>query len=143
MARGFTLIEVAIVLGIFAAVAAFSLAMGIDSIARGSLKSERDTLITMLASARTAALANIDAEPHGVHIDPTNFTLFDGVSYTDDPSSYRVVERNSAITISGVSLPYDVVFAQLSARTSAVSLTLAHGAQSTTVDITQEGALEW
>lgn len=142
--RGFSLIEVLLVLGIFAAVAAFTLFMGIDTIARGSAMSERDTLVALITSARTSALANTQARPHGVRIDATSFTRFEGTSYTAFPATYRVVPRNSGVSISGPALPVDIIFSQLAATTTGYStITLSQGGASYTVDVSSAGHIEW
>jgi prepilin-type N-terminal cleavage/methylation domain-containing protein len=144
MVRAFSLIEVLVVLGVFAAVAAFSLFMGIDAIARGSALSERDTLVSLLTSARTAGLANINERPHGVRIDATHFTRFEGVSYDSFPSTRKSVPRNAAVSVSGPALPVDIVFSQLAATTTGyATITLTEAPASYTVDINSMGRIEW
>lgn len=142
--RAFTLFEVLIVLGVFLAVAAFTLFMGIDSIARGSVTAERDMFVSLLLTQRTASLVNRDALPHGVRIDANQFTMFDGASYTALPASYKTIARNAAVSVTGVTLPLDIVFTQLSATTTAVGpITFVGTPASLSVDINSEGRVEW
>ncbi|MEK7063833.1 MAG: prepilin-type N-terminal cleavage/methylation domain-containing protein [Patescibacteria group bacterium] len=142
--RGFSLVEVMVVLGIFIAVAGFTLFMGIDTIARGSAMSERDTLVSLLTSARTAALANMNSVPQGVRIDATSFTRFEGATYTADPSSYRTIARTAAVSVTGPTLPVDIIFTQLSATTPGYStITLSEAPASYTVDVSSAGRIEW
>lgn len=142
--RGFSLLEVLVVLGIFAAVAAFTLFMGVDSIARGSAMQERDTLVSMLTSARTASLANMNARAHGVRIDATHFTRFEGDAYTDFPATYRAVARNDAVSVSGPTLPVDVIFSQLDGATQGyTTITVSEGPGSYAIDVSSVGRIEW
>ncbi len=142
--RAFTLFEVLIVLGVFLAVAAFTLFMGIDSIVRGSVTAERDMFVSLLLTQRTASLVNRDALPHGVRIDANQFTMFDGASYAALPASYKTVARNAAVSVTGVTLPLDIIFTQLSATTTAVGPVTFEGAPaSLSVDINSEGRVEW
>jgi prepilin-type N-terminal cleavage/methylation domain-containing protein len=144
MKRGFSLMEVLVVLGIALVVAGFSLISGLDSISRSVVHSERDTLVTILTSARTKSLANVNAVPHGVRIDATDFTLFEGPAYVAGASGNRLTARTAAVSITGVSLPLDIVFTQLSATTSsAVSLALSDGAGNQSVTVNSEGRIDW
>lgn len=144
MARAFSLIEVLVVLGVFVIVAGFSLFMGIDAIARGSAMGERDTLVSMLVSARTAGLANIHERPHGVRIDATHFTRFEGTAFDSFPATHKAVARNGAVAVSGPTLPVDIIFSQLAATTTGYStITVSEAPASYTIDINSMGQIEW
>ncbi len=140
--RGFTLIEVLIVVALLATAASFSILIGIDSIGRSVAISERDLAITFLETARTNALANVDESPHGLHIDATSFVLFTGTAYNPSDGKNRVYERAAAVTVTPTG---DIVFTQLSGTvdTGAGTITFSDSAQSATLEVNKEGRIEW
>lgn len=140
--KGFTLIEILIVLALMSLAATVSILIGIDSISRSSAQSERDLAVTFLAAARTAALANVDQSPHGVHIGDDEFVLFSGALYDAANPLNRAYARESVIVVVG---PEDVVFSPLSGavETGAGTLTFTDAGQSATVDINAVGRIEW
>ncbi|MEK9177138.1 MAG: prepilin-type N-terminal cleavage/methylation domain-containing protein [Patescibacteria group bacterium] len=143
-AKGFTLIEVMIALGLLAVAGAMTVLMGVDSVARSVAIGERDTAVTLLETARTEALANIDEMAHGVHIGSTEYVVFTTASdyASRDQTKDNPYPRETAVTISG---PTDVIFSQLSGGVGAGvgTLTFADGAQSTTIGINAEGRIDW
>ncbi len=144
MVRAFSLLEVLVVLGVFVVVAGFSLFMGIDTIERGIAMQECDTLVSMLVSARTAGLANINERPHGVRIDATHFTRFEGTTFNSFTATHKAVARNPAVTISGPTLPVDIIFSQLAATTTGYStITVSEAPASYAIDINSMGQIEW
>ena len=141
MARGFSIVEIMVVLGIFAAIVSTGLALSIDQIARGTIFSERDTLVSLLNGARAASLANVNAQPHGVHIDATQFVAFEGSAYSSsDPKNYPIA-RTSSVSMSG---PTDIVFAQLSGEVSSGgTLILADGGSQAIIEVNDAGRIDW
>src|SRR3989344_4820009 len=131
-ARGFTLIEVLVVLALVAFIAGFGLLMGFNSISRGSVAQERDLFLTSLLGARARALANVNESPHGVHIEDDSFVLFEGNSYPG--ANHRILDRDD-----------DIIFEQLSGNVveGVGTIVLSDGAQSVTIDINGVGRIEW
>ncbi len=141
MRKGFTLVEVLIVIGILAAIAGLSVLIGIDSVARGTVHQERDTLVSLLTGARTAALANVNESAHGVHISPTEFISFEGTSFGSGLNK-QPVPRNGAIEITGET---DIVFAALSGNVldGVGDIELIDANSTATVEINEGGRIEW
>lgn len=140
--KGFTQIELLVVIGIVVILTAVGVISGFNSISRGALTSEEDKLVLLLTDARTNALANTNAKPHGLYVSNTEFILFEGNDKDDDPTSWREIERNSSVEI----LPTDtqVVFDQLSADVGVpVDFVLSLNETSSTVSVNEVGQIEW
>lgn len=141
ISNGFTLIEILIIVGLFALLIASSLIIGLDSVGRSTVHGERDLAVLMLTGARTRALANINEAPQGVYIDSSNITIFEGSSYAAGVNK-RVTPRNAGISIAPN--PAEVVFDQITADVASdISIVFSNGSQSAQVDINTEGGIEW
>lgn len=119
--KGFTLIEVLVVMVLFILVSGFALFLSLDSFRGYVYASDRNTLVSALQKARSQALANVNQKPHGVHINhssnPKTYTVFEGSSWTDpshDPSLDIRFEVNKNVVLTGVN---DVIFSPLSGET--------------------------
>ncbi len=148
MERGFTLIEILIVLGLVGVIASFGVIMSYSSISRVNSSQERDLLVSLLLSgARAEALANIDEKDHGVHIQDDKYILFEGSSW-GSATNKRDVIRNSVVKItgpSGILPPFDVIFTRLSGNVSAGdgTITLTGNGQSIDFTINKVGRINW
>ncbi len=112
--RGFTLIEILIVITLIGFIISLGSVVNIDFYNREIRLSEQATLISILQKARSDAMNNIHATSHGVHIENNTYTIFEGTTYNPNESSNQTIERNPNIIISGLQ---DVVFKQLSGNT--------------------------
>jgi prepilin-type N-terminal cleavage/methylation domain-containing protein len=147
--RGFSLIEITVVLGMFAIVGSLALLMSMQSYSGYSFHTTQQLLVTTLQKARSEALANVcvgtsctDGVSHGVHIEPDELVLFQGNVY--DPNNLTNVHlplSNAKITING----NDIIFAPLTASVSVpgdILITDAKGRVSTTT-VGAEGQISW
>lgn len=128
---GFTLIEVLIVIGIFALVAGIALFVSMDSFRGYGFRSERDALVGILQKARSQAISNVclgacggnDGEKHGVHFDLAGkkYVIFQTTAnYTTgrDASADQVVPINNDAVSFTPSPPPDIIFNQLTGEAS-------------------------
>lgn len=76
-ARGFSLIEVLVVLGVSALVIGIAAITPVASFSRLSIQSDRETLVTALLYARSSA------SPSGVLVRNDEFVVFYGPSYSE------------------------------------------------------------
>ena len=76
MNRGFTLIEMVTVIGIFAILGGSLLFIDMNSFRGDSFRAERDSLITSLQTARAESLNNVNQSKHGVFIESSGYTFF-------------------------------------------------------------------
>mgnify|MGYP003393241446 CR=1 FL=1 len=148
--KGFTLIEILVVLGIITIIGSISIIMGVDDYRRQLFRSDRDVLITALQHARAQSVSNIclgdgcdNGKPHGVYISDDEYIMFQGESYaTRDTDVDAVIDADSDIEQSGIS---EVVFEQLSGDVSSpgdIVLTDSLGRVSTTT-VGSEGQIFW
>ena len=146
--KGFTLLEILIVLGLMSMIALFGVAMSYSSISRSSVLQERDLFVSLLLSgARAQALANIHEVSHGIRIDNTlhQYILFEGDAYDDFPASHRsTAYTNENITITNTG-GNDIVFEQLSGNvlSGAGTITVSDNHATQKIFINEVGQINW
>ena len=141
---GFTLLEVLIVFAIIGLLAAFGIVIGIDSYQRYNVRAERDLIVSLLEKARSEAVNNIGAQPHGLHFDPASpaqYVLFRGNTFSAGSSFNLSLPRSQAVTVSGLT---DIVFTQLGGVPTVtpvpdIAVTGVH----THITINAEGGMNW
>lgn len=147
--KGFTYIELLMVIGLIGIVLSFGIVMNIDSVTRTSVLQERDLVVSLLlASARAHALANIDNVSHGIHIDNTNhrYVLFEGNNYVEGAVSNRATPfTNEHITVTHSSGATDILFERLSGNVSAGAGTLiiTGNGMEQQITLTSVGQIDW
>ncbi len=142
-ARGFTLVEVLVVVALVSMVIAGGVAVSLSGISRASIASERAQLVSLLTTTRSRALANIHALPQGIRINENTYVLFEGSSWSASSNETHVsIDRSSSVTVSGAA---EVVFIPLSADVvqGDVVLTMSQGSMSHTISVLRSGQIEW
>jgi prepilin-type N-terminal cleavage/methylation domain-containing protein len=141
-ARGFTLIEVLLVIALLTIAAGATLIIGTDSIGRSTARSERDLVVTLLQTARAEAMANTDEVPHGLHVGSDAYFLFKGASYVSSDPTNRSYVKEDAVLVSG---PTDIVFEQLSGSvtTGGGTLLFTDSGQTASTSVNAEGRIDW
>lgn len=148
MKKGFTIIEIVIVIAIIVVVSALI----IDSFPRlnASQALSKDTagLIAVLNQARTETLSSRNDSTYGVHISTNQLTLFMGSSYVVGDSNNVDIPFNSQVMVGSYSLQgggSDIVFNRLTGETSqygSITLRLVSDAtQTKTVNISATGII--
>jgi len=141
--RGFSLIELLIVVAIIVVISGLSLFVGLDFYKTYALNSERDIVVGILMKIRNKAANNFNQSAHGVFIDSNGYTMFQGPSYALRNASYdEFVKRNSSVTESGLG---EIVFEQLtgSLTSSAGDITLNNNVKSINISLNDEGRINW
>lgn len=147
--RGFTFIELLIVVALMGSVIAFGAVMSMRSIARSSVIEERDLFVSLLLSgARAHAMANVGESAHGIHIDSGNqeYVLFTGTSYNpSDPDNRVTPFTNDDITITNSSGGEDIIFDALSGNVSegAGTISILGNGIEQQIIITEVGQINW
>ncbi|OGG47385.1 hypothetical protein A2671_01025 [Candidatus Kaiserbacteria bacterium RIFCSPHIGHO2_01_FULL_49_13] len=144
-AKGFTVIELLIVLAIATLISSIGLIYGYDTFTRSSVRSQEDTLGRLLQTARARAISNVNQSPHGVHIDPDKYVLFSGLTYDPLDPENEPFPRNSSVIIStDPSGMNNFVFAQLSGDASPTgTIVLNASGQNYNIVINSEGGIDW
>ncbi|HYF12847.1 MAG TPA: type II secretion system protein [Candidatus Paceibacterota bacterium] len=118
--RGFTLIEVLIVIGLVTLVGGMTIIFSTDSFRGHNFRAERNTLVAVVAKARSQSINNMcfgesctGGKPHGVRFDKDRVTIFQGPSWEGRDASVDEAFpiHSRAVVLSG--LP-QIVFEALS-----------------------------
>jgi prepilin-type N-terminal cleavage/methylation domain-containing protein len=151
--KGFTYIELLMVLGIMGVILSFSMVMSMSSISRSSVIQERDLFVSLLLTgARAEAIANVSQKSHGIHIDNTNhrYILFTGNTFSPSNATNRITPyTDSGIIISNAAhdTEYNILFDQLSGNVheGAGVITISQTSNNTTQEIVINavGQINW
>jgi prepilin-type N-terminal cleavage/methylation domain-containing protein len=117
--KGFTLIEVLVVVGLLVTVFAIGALTNVGMYTRELSRSEQSDLFTVLQQARDRAMNNVNATTHGVYFgnDIECYYVFEGTSYGGDPcEDSGNQDRN--INITSAAAFEEVYFEQLSGNPS-------------------------
>ena len=86
--RGFSMLEMLVVVGMFFLLAGFGLVVNMDAYRSTDFRSERDLFVALLQRARSQSMSNMcagsvceDGLPHGVHIEADRYVAFQGGVY--------------------------------------------------------------
>jgi len=142
-ARGFTLVEIVVVISIIAVVLMAGLYMGVDVFHGAMFRSERFVLVSVLERARSRAMANIDHKPWGVCYVAPNYVLFSGTSCAAGENIPANVTVVAASNFGAITNPNSMVFAQLSGTTTPASITITEENRTSTISTNYEGTIVW
>lgn len=159
VSAGFTFIEILIVAAIFVVIAGLGLFFSLGTL-RGYLhRSERDTILGILKSARSEAMNNIcigssctDGKPHGVCYIAPGYVIFQGSTCVAGVSTNVLVPANPAVSVVGLSSASPVVFDQLTGNLNPqlsppgneyLIIISESGRPDVTISINNEGTINW
>lgn len=140
--RGFTLIELVVVMGILAAIMSLGLLMSMDVYRGFSYRNERDVVVSMLQKARSRSMNNINQTPWGVCYVAPHYIVFKGTVCTPGSASNETLPASPSAAIAGLYLP-GVVFTQLSGTTTATTTSITQNGKTSAVSINYEGTIIW
>lgn len=119
--RGFTFIEIMIVLGILGLLSAIIFSTFISLRKSQALDKDTEIVAEVLTQARSQTLSSQNASQYGVHIASAGITLFTGSSYIAGAAtnqSFSLTATDSIVTISLAGGGSDIVFDRLTGETS-------------------------
>lgn len=119
--KGFTLLEVLLVLGIAAIIAAISLTSLSNFNKDNALVIEVEKVVSLIAKARSLTLAAKKELSYGVHFEERKIVLFSGASYSANASTNQIQLLNDEVKISSIALTgggAEVLFKKLSGETA-------------------------
>ena len=134
-ARGFSLVETLVVIGIIAILAALTLQTYVSVNVSKALDTDALRVIAEIGQARSLTIGSKNDTEWGVHIASTSVTIFEGDTYSEGASGNIVSPLHSAVEISSISLRdgvTDIVFERLTGGTTATgTIKLSYVASST------------
>jgi prepilin-type N-terminal cleavage/methylation domain-containing protein len=139
--KGFTLIEILVVMAIFSVLFLLALFAGLDSYRSALSRSETGTIVSMLNKARSRSMANIDQNTWGVCDANATYILFEGSACTQGLAGNEEITASGAATVTGFATP--VVFAELSGTTTPQTITVVQNGRTSVITINNEGAIIW
>ena len=143
--RGFTLVELLVVVAISFGIAALFLAPFKTLRQRGLLDSSTEQVIGAVESARAFTLAGKSGLPQGIHIDTAKITIFPGTVYVSGSAGNTVITLSSLIVLSNAPST-DMIFQKGTGKPGEQhTLTIALSADATqnrTVTVYATGAIK-
>lgn len=144
---GFSLMEVLVVIGIFAILTTIGLFFSMDFFRTYTTSSQENSLISVLSKARARSLANINENWHGVRITGNDYILFQGDDVTQD-WDHRDTTLDEPIPVdTGVTATNrDIIFAQLSGNVTCTpdcDISLSGLGNDKTITLNEQGAILW
>ncbi len=142
--RGFTLLEVVVVLALVTSIVALTLFFSLDSYRQSARLAEVSTILTLLTTARAAAMNTVDGQAHGLRFTPSGYVVFTGASFTTSNPVSRIVTPAAYPLVLASSSPSEVVFTLLSGTTTAAVITFVdpQTSGSSSIRINSEGLIE-
>ena len=149
--KGFTLIEIIIVVSIFILITGVALTTNFDSF-NSSLTNEQEKIVTYLYTARSESMNNVclgddctESKEHGIHFETHSYTLFQGDTYSESDIQNEYVKLNPQYSMSG---PSDIIFATSSGNAHATpentwNVVLSNGTTQRTITIGSEGDIHY
>ncbi len=152
MKKGFTLIEILVVVAIMGLLLSVGLITSFDSYRGYSFRSERAVLVSVLEKARSRAMSNIFETKHGVCYIAPNYIIFRGPSCNPSASTNEIIPGNATISVTGLDQSNPIVFNQLSGNlyhvppyfpTEEIQITVTQDNRSSIIKINNEGTINW
>ncbi len=141
--RGFTLIEILVVIAIVTMLMALGLFMSLDSYRSSLSRSDRDQVVSLLQKARSRSMANINQASWGVCYISPNYILFRGSACTAGASTNEAIGASNGVSVTGLADVSPVVFTQLSGTTTSATVVVTQQGKSATININDEGTISW
>ena len=138
--RGFTLIEILVVIGIFVVIAAMAVPVFGNWQNRAGLNSAEAEIRQLIRQARARSLAGLDGSAHGVYLSVDSgggAVLYEGNSYASRTRDYDlVIELPATIYLSTTLIGNEINFSQgLGEPNTYGTMTIANSASGETASI--------
>jgi len=140
--KGFSLIEIVVVLGIFILILAVGLVVNLSFFKSDIFSAERRTIVSSLEKARSRAMTNMYQTPHGFcYIEP-NYVIFRGDTCAP-ASTNEIIGANAEIAEHASTILPTVVFSQLTGTTTGVTIHITNGIREADIIINNHGTINW
>lgn len=140
--RGFTLVEILIVISIISFIGTLGLFISMDAYRAYMSRSERDTVVSILEKARSRSMANLYQTSWGVCYAAPNYIIFRGSACIPGALTNETISASPSAGIAGLSAP-GIVFTQLSGMTTGATIVITENGRTETITINNEGTILW
>ena len=144
--KGFTLIEIIVVVSILIVIISFGMTIDLNAFKRDTFLAEQSKIVSVLTRARSHAMANMFDKNHGVcYIAPDYVIFYDedcDKSTTDEtiPANADIASNPGTVFLSSTS---PIIFYQLTGNTSGATIHLTDGIKEAEITVNNEGAINW
>lgn len=143
--KGFTLIEILIVVGILAVLIAVVSPAFSTMRNNEVLKSTTADIVSAIDKARSQTLASVNSLEYGVHFESSKIVIFQGTTYSSGDANNEDIFISSPASISNINLTggaVDVYFDRLSGAPSKTgTITVSVSSSTKTITISTTGAV--
>lgn len=140
--KGFTLIEIIVVLAILTVIVSFGTVVDFSSFTSSTIENEESKIISLLQKARSRAMNNMNQTTHGVCYISPDYVIFEGTTCT----SGEPIPANVNIASNGATIFPAVIFNQLTGNTNSATDIIIHitdGVKERDITINNEGTINW
>ena len=141
-AKGFTLVELLMVLGILALLIVVSLPLTVNFYKTRQLDVHEQGIVQALRRAQLKAMSIERNSAFGVYLTSTQYVLFKGSSYAARDTSYdEVFDLSGNLSVSGLS---EIVFSKLNGTTTDTgTITLSIDDKTESININEMGRINY
>ena len=130
MKKGFSLIEILVVIGILGVILAFGMTINLSAFTSGTLQGEESKIVSVLSRARSHAMANMFQTTFGVCYDSTNknYVIFQGITCNAGATTSELIPANKDIatdSASNILTAFPIVFEQLTGKPTPTMISVA------------------
>jgi prepilin-type N-terminal cleavage/methylation domain-containing protein len=151
MDKGFSLIEIIVVMAIFSCFILIITGINIGSYKRYSFHNERDRFISFLFRARSQSINDVcygicdSPKDHGIHLETNQYTFFQGTVYVLNDPQNEIVDINPNLNIEG---PVDIIFLHSSGEVittplASSTIKIFDSMKNSIITVNKEGGISW
>lgn len=141
--KGFTLIEIIVVVAIFTLIIAFSSIIDLSAFKRDIFRAEQSTIVSTLEKARSRSMANMFQSAHGVCYASGNYIIFYDGSCDGTLTDELILANTNIAENPLTTFPTNIIFSQLAGTTTGATIHITDGVKSADININNEGAINW
>lgn len=143
--KGFTLLELLLVIGLLTVLLGSTLFMSVDTYKKYLLYTEQRIVVAILEKARSRAINDVHTSSHGVCFYDEQYLLFEGTSCAVDETVSEHIMANKIVAqkSSFASTFPSIVFSQVAATATPVTIEMTDGTSVVYITVNYEGAIAW